>query len=173
MTGTYLQLRHGFIDSEKHVGLSSLAMFVYVCGLMYSSERRTDGRVPKGRHGRWAPHLVDDGHDIAALAGELVAAGVWSDEGDHWLIVNFLEHNRSREEIEQRKAKDRDRKRTEREKQRSVIPDADTDTDTGNPNPPALGLVTDSARSPNGHDWDNLTALQAARRQTTPPRPVA
>lgn len=142
---TFLRLKHGWVHAERYAHLGPHAMLMHLYGLSYSSQHLTDGRVPKRLRLTIAPHLAADGIDPEQVAGELVTAGVWCDEGDHWLIPSFLEHNRSRAEVEEVRALDRERKRKERTS-RDQIPDNRESIVTPD------GVPADSGRSPSGQD---------------------
>lgn len=126
---TFLKLHHGFLDHEKHAELSNAALMLHISGLMYSSERLTDGRLSKSPAVRlgWSARLVAEGHDVAALAVELIDAGVWVEWPDRYEIVNYSRYNRTRQQVDTQRERDKRRKRSQREKD---LPNTDTDTDT-------------------------------------------
>lgn len=155
---TFLKLHHGFLDHEKHAELSNDALMLHISGLMYSSERLTDGRLSKAPAVRlvWSARLAAGGADVDRLICELIDAGVWVEWPDRYEISKFADHNRTRAQVDEHRASDRRRKRAQREK---TNPSSDTDTDTE--------VRCDSERIPNGvtagHSSDNVTSLRAAR----------
>jgi len=113
---SYLKLDHQFFKSPKHAGLSDLAVLMHVTGIHYASDSVTDGYLPKRPASLWAMHLVESGRDIQAIVDELVAAGLWADAGDSWHIVNYLDWNWSKEQIEERSRRKADNQRAYRER---------------------------------------------------------
>jgi len=128
---TWTKFDHGFLHHEKYAALTAAALMLHMCGVMHSSEHLTDGRVPKARsiRGAYAGHLIADGQDVDKLAQELIDAGVWDDWPHHWEILGYLEHNRSKTEVDALKAANRRRQAKFRAKKST--PTTATDTDTG------------------------------------------
>lgn len=126
---TFLKLHHGFLEHEKHAELSREALLLHISGLMYASRELTDGRLSKGIAPKavWAAWLT--GCDIDALAGELIDAGVWENWPNHYLIVNYTDHNRTKEQVDHQKALRAERNRRYNSKRNEEEPSTDTDTD--------------------------------------------
>lgn len=147
---TFLKLHHGFLEHEKHADLSREALLLHISGLMYASRELTDGRLSKGRVPRavWSAWVSD--LDVDALATELIDAGVWENWPGHFQIVNYVEHNNTRQQVEEARAADRERKRLAREKAKAGKGlnrvETDTETETGIP----ATVHEDSDRSPVG-----------------------
>lgn len=125
---TFLKLHHGFLEHEKHAHLTNDALLLHISGLMFASERLTDGRLPKAPAVRiaWSARLVAEGCDIDQLIVELVDAGIWLEYPDRWEIVNYADHNRTKDQVDAIREANRNRKR----KQRSEPSETDTDTET-------------------------------------------
>jgi hypothetical protein len=67
------------------------AMWLWMRGMCYSSRHLTDGFIPAG--------LADSDED-ERLAGLLCEAGLWHKNPAGWEIHDFLEWNRSKEQVE-------------------------------------------------------------------------
>lgn len=85
--------------NPKMAGVSIAAVGLWVEAGAWASASQTDGQVLK----RLLRVLHPDASE--KLADELVAAGLWEDQGDHWQIHDFLEYNPPREEVEAKKAR--------------------------------------------------------------------
>lgn len=85
--------------NPKMAGVSIAAVGLWVEAGAWASASQTDGQVLK----RLLRVLHPDASE--KLAEELVAAGLWEDQGDHWQIHDFLKYNPPREEVEAKKAR--------------------------------------------------------------------
>ena len=85
--------------NPKMAGVSIAAVGLWVEAGAWASASQTDGQVLK----RLLRVLHPDASE--KLAEELVAAGLWEDQGDHWQIHDFLDYNPPREEVEAKKAR--------------------------------------------------------------------
>lgn len=83
-----------FPDHPKVVAAGGDAAWLYVCGLCYCGRHLTDGRIPKP-----AVPRLSDRRSPGRLAARLVAAGLWHDEGDHYRVHDWEEHNMAAEAI--------------------------------------------------------------------------
>jgi hypothetical protein len=92
---------------EDH-GLSRDARLLYLEGLVHCSTALTDGAI------RVRLARISDAPDPEAAAGELVACGAWERQPTGFLVADYQEHNRSREEIELARAAASERKRRSR-----------------------------------------------------------
>lgn len=99
-TRTYIRLADDLPENPKIVSAGESAEILYIRALAYCSRNLTDGRVPKAI----VPRLVTSTSRRRAKA--LVENKLWEDHGAYYLIPDYLEHQRSRSEIEaQREAK--------------------------------------------------------------------
>ena len=151
---TFLKLHHGFLDHEKHAELTNSALLLHISGLMYASDRLTDGRLPKAPAVRiaWSARLVAEGCDTDALIRELIDAGVWVEYPDRWEIVNYARHNNTKAQVDAIRESDRARKQKQRAKK---PPETQLETETDGhpesrpesrrdiPSEPALRAVPD------------------------------
>lgn len=83
-----------FPDHPKAVGLPLDAAGLWLCGLCYANRQRTDGHVPRGVAARFGAGAAD------AAVRALVDAGLWIEDAAGWRIHDYLDYQRSREEIE-------------------------------------------------------------------------
>lgn len=84
--------------NRKMAGVSLAAVGLWVEGGSWASGAQTGGTIPK--------QLLRLLHVESSekLADELVAAGLWEDEGDQWRIHDFFDYNPTAKEIEDLKA---------------------------------------------------------------------
>lgn len=97
-----------------------LAASLNLAALAYCAEQLTDGFVPYGVAPILAAPMQNytlvteeaiyepDPHGWAALPDELVEAGLWEKVTGGWLIVNYLDHQPSREQVEARRERARE-----------------------------------------------------------------
>ena len=90
---TYIKLDDAFHLHPKVVRLSDAAYRLYVGMLCYCSSQLTDGIVPA-----MAIHSLHQRH--RKPLEELQAAGLVDASGDAWAVHDYLQHQRSRAEIE-------------------------------------------------------------------------
>lgn len=96
VTGYY---RHPKLLHANSVSGGELAETLWVRGLDYVNEHRTDGQVPAG-----IPAMLTPSKTAARIKG-LVTAGLWIPDGDAgWRYHDYLEWNRSAEQLEARAA---------------------------------------------------------------------
>ena len=90
---TWTKLSDDFADDCDQ--LSSDAFRLHVEGLIRSNRKLLDLRLDKTQLRRWAWNI-----GLAEIAvKELVEAGWWSDEGDHYLIRHHACYQRTREQV--------------------------------------------------------------------------
>lgn len=145
------KVRRAWRQSRASIGL-------YAMALTYSAQHETDGRIEA-----WWVEEVLPGKDGATAIRALVDAGLWDENDDgSWVIHDYLEHNESRKEAEERRLRDRDRKSRGGKVSR------------GNP----TGVREDSTRIPDGFHADSernpsgVRADSGSTRARVPSRPV-
>lgn len=74
------------LTAPEMAPLSFEARWVFVAGLGYSSQYGLDGRVPKA-----SLRCLTFGDDPEEAVGELVDAGLWVDDGDHYALAETQE----------------------------------------------------------------------------------
>ncbi|MDQ6875795.1 MAG: hypothetical protein M3042_12130 [Actinomycetota bacterium] len=94
MTDT--RLPEHYLTSPGLDALTDPAHRVFVNGLMWSVTHGTDGELTR-RSLRW---LHPDPLLIGPACVELVAAGLWQEHGEGWLIVGFLDHQSAAADVQ-------------------------------------------------------------------------
>lgn len=108
---TYVRVHDGLPDHPKIAEVGGMAAWLYVSGLCYSSRHLTDGIVPVRMVGR-----LTDLPDVEALASRLLEANLWHRAqhdckecpqglGDVYIIHDYLDHQRSAQEVKELSAK--------------------------------------------------------------------
>lgn len=91
---TFAQIDDHFDDHPKYIGYSAAEMGVLACSLTFSNRHLTDGVIPKA----WVAQRF--GKDGTRAMKAFLNDGVWTEKDPkHCLIVGFLDHNPSREEV--------------------------------------------------------------------------
>jgi len=127
---TWIKIDDGFNDHPKIVGLSDLAFRVHISGLCYAGRYLTDGFVPMSIAIRLA------NNDMMAVV-DLTQVGLWIEDvqNNGFRIHDYLAHQTSKNEVEQKRATTRERQKRYRERQKAQ--------------------EKTSAESEGGDDWDN------------------
>src|SRR5688572_9546201 len=98
---TWVKLDDGFIRHRKIRQLSHRAIALHVAGLCHCAAQLTDGRIDKPD----VPMLLADARVGKSVLSELVNTGCWHDDGDHYVIHDYLEYRESRETVLGRRQK--------------------------------------------------------------------
>lgn len=99
---TWAKLDDSFPEHLKVIDLTDGAFRLYVEGLCYAARNLTDGALPKAAVRRLT------GGD--RRANELVAAGLWDEDGPGWVIHDYLDFNPSAGQVNAERAAARERK---------------------------------------------------------------
>lgn len=91
---TWIKIDDDLPDHPKVAGLTDGAFRLYLTGLCYCSRHLTDGRIPEAVTSRWGVRHAD------RAASELMSAGLWTSSADGFEVVGYLEHQRSKVEVE-------------------------------------------------------------------------
>jgi len=89
-----------FTDHEKVVGLSLAAKGLWLCGLVYSARRLTDGFVSEDVVARECYNAESDSLTWTELSNELVNAGLWERAERGFQIHDYLEYNPSKAQVQ-------------------------------------------------------------------------
>lgn len=92
---TYIKLHDGMPRHPKVTGLSDKEFRTQIEAMCYCSTYLTDGAIPYAEARKLAPPRV---------WARLVQVGLIEDTGEHYLVHDYLEHQRSAEQVEQLKA---------------------------------------------------------------------
>lgn len=82
-----------FADHPKVAGLSDQAFRLHTSGILYCAKYLTNGVVPVAQAARLTPGFKKE------HVRELITAGLWDSQGDGYHIHDYLQWNRSREQI--------------------------------------------------------------------------
>jgi hypothetical protein len=107
----WVRLDEGFADHPKIERAGPMAAWLHVVAICYCNRHLTDGRIPKAKARRLADIPTPDKHIKA-----LVDAGLWDDEGDDYIVHDFLDYQPSRADVEADRAQARDRMAKRRRK---------------------------------------------------------
>ena len=88
----YLRLSDNLDDHPKFAGLSDGAFRYWVHANLWVSRHLTDGSIPIRIASSISKHSPE-------RVRELLAAGLWHDEGDRYRVHDYLDHNASRDEV--------------------------------------------------------------------------
>lgn len=91
---SWLKLDDQLPDHPKVAGLTDGAFRLHLTALCYCSRHLTDGLVPEPMIHRWGVRHAD------RAAHELASARLWRPVEGGWLIHDYLEHQRSRADVE-------------------------------------------------------------------------
>jgi hypothetical protein len=100
---SYALLSDDALLQAEAANVSRDARLLHIEGLVYCATALTDGLVSV-RLAR-----ISDAPDPQAAADELVAAGLWSQVGNHYQIDDYLHHQPSASEVERRRSDARQR----------------------------------------------------------------
>lgn len=97
---TWVKIDDGFYDNVTNRALGAAGRDLYIAGLCFCSKGLTDGRIPKTD----VPLLLAQAQAKPAAVRKLVDAGRWTDDGDSYQVVAYLEYNPSRQRTEEQRA---------------------------------------------------------------------
>lgn len=92
---TWVRIDDQMPDHPKVAGLTSDAFRLHITGLCYASRHLTDGDIPRAMIDRWGVRHAD------RAAHELCSAGLWVEIPTGWRIHDYLEHQRSKAQVEE------------------------------------------------------------------------
>lgn len=99
LNGTFAPLDTRFDDHPKYIEYGAAEMGVIACAITHCNRMLSDGVVPKV----WPMRRF--GPEVQPVVERLVRDGIWKIRSDgNYEIVGYLDHNRSKAEIEERKA---------------------------------------------------------------------
>jgi hypothetical protein len=102
---TYFKMDDGFMRNTAMRKLGLAGRSLYLAGLCHCSRELTDGIIAK----EVVDVLVAEAQVSAKIVVLLVAHGRWVDEGDHFRVHDYLEHQRSRAQVEAERVNGRKR----------------------------------------------------------------
>ena len=120
---SWFKMDDGFPDHPSMVDMTADDGWQWVCMIAYASKYRTDGFVPRMQAYRCST-VSDAGGTLARLV-ELGRLTVDAERDGYW-VVNYLDHQRSRTEIEADQERNRERvKRYRKQKSEKVAGNGD------------------------------------------------
>jgi hypothetical protein len=148
---TWIKLHDNLWENPKIIAAGEDAALLYVQGLSYCSRNLTDGRILTA-----ALRNLTAKKEARTLARVLVREGLWIETANGWEVHDYLQHQRSREQVEREREKARIRAaasrgvrtnsgRTSAARTGTVrVPETETETETDNPTPtpPPPEIVT-------------------------------
>ena len=103
----WAKLDDQFVEHPRIVGLGDRAFRLQVAAICLANRKLTDGHIS-----------VHDGRILMATVkankrhvDELLEHGVWEENGDGWVIRDYLQWNPTAESVKERRRKDQERKR--------------------------------------------------------------
>lgn len=79
---------------------------LYALALSWAAQYETDGRVTPA----WVEDQLPDEEQRTSAVSALVNAGLWVENGNGWVIHDYLEYNPSKAEIQAKREADKQRK---------------------------------------------------------------
>ena len=141
---TWIKLDDTFFTHPKNLELlerEPMAALLHIAGLCWCSHRLTDGRVPDS-----ALHLIAaQSHTPPSLVDVLVETNLWTRHPDDrsWQIVNYLEWQESRAQVEAKRERDRLKKQRHRGSPSESPGDSPGDTSETPPSPEVRGQMAE------------------------------
>lgn len=106
---TWVKLDDGFADHPKIVRAGPTAAWLHVAALCYCARHLTDGRI--------AANKVRTLTELPRISNEirrLTATGLWTKDGDDYVIHDYLKYQPSRADVEAIRDREREKKRRQR-----------------------------------------------------------
>lgn len=107
----WVRLEDSFADHPKIERAGPLAAWLHVAALCYCARHLTDGRLPRQKASRLADIASPETH-----IDTLLRVGLWSEDGDDYVIHDYLDYQPSRADVESDRAAARDRMAKNRRK---------------------------------------------------------
>jgi len=107
---TWARLDDSFYDHPKTLRIWNRcpgAVGLHARAISWCAKHEQDGHLPAAIVESISPVQSDRDEQISALTGE----GAWHENGDGFVIHDYLDYNPSREEVASKRRKDRERKR--------------------------------------------------------------
>lgn len=113
----WVRLDDSFADHPKIERVGPVAAWLHVAALCYCARHLTDGRLPKGKAHRLADVASPEIHVDA-----LLRVGLWHEDGDDYVIHDYLDYQPARADVEADRAAARDRMAKKRQKRSPEVP---------------------------------------------------
>lgn len=103
MEAPWARIAVNFYRHPRTRRLSKDAQHLYLTSILHCVEFSTDGRFPADE----TPYLASVSRVRPTLESELLDAGLWTRQGEDFVIRDFLQHQTSRSELEARSERNR------------------------------------------------------------------
>lgn len=115
---TWIKVYNSLPAHPKIIEAGDRAAWLFICGLCYCNEHATDGKIDR----RVLPALAPGVRSPEKLAERLVRVVLWEATNCGWLVHEYLEFQRSADEIKKHRAAAADRQRRSRSRHAEVTP---------------------------------------------------
>ena len=119
---TWLKIEDTVTEHPSFAQLSPFAWTLWLHGLTYCSRNLTDGLIPQAMLTRLSALKEPE-----KACAELVDAGRWHVIEGGWRVHDYLDHQRSRREVEDERAGAKERQRRSRAKRKGVTGESQRD----------------------------------------------
>jgi hypothetical protein len=92
---TWVRLDDAFFTNSKAIAAGLHGRSLALAGICYASGNLTDGKIAKAA----LPIIAAMAGVKPNVARQVVVAGLWEEEGDHYLIHDYLKYNPSAEQV--------------------------------------------------------------------------
>lgn len=96
----WVRIDEAFADHPKIIEAGESAVCLFICGLAYCGHMLSDGVIPKRK-----ARVLYPMNDAAAAADALVRVGLWHEDGDNYVVHDYLDYQPSRAEVEEARSK--------------------------------------------------------------------
>lgn len=107
---TYIRLEDGFFRNPKARRLGKDGRALYIAGLCHCSRDLTDGVIDRDL----LPILLAEADVKPVTVALLVKTGAWVEVNGHYVVHDYLAHQRSRSSVESERERWRDAQRRHR-----------------------------------------------------------
>ena len=120
---SWFPLEETITDHPKILQAGHKGFALYVAGLCYASKHLTNGFIPMTAVSLLLPDLRAQ---VAKVAAGLVNAGLWEETSGGYQVHDYLDYQRSREQVEARRREGAARQRKLQDKRRPAVSNAVT-----------------------------------------------
>ena len=110
----WVRVSDDFADHEKFANVGPLGIAVWLAGLAYCNRNLTNGRIPRTAANRllyieglgiFTSNYSGEDAQVSDGIAELVGAGLWAEQGAHFLVHDYLDYQPSRDEVQAQREK--------------------------------------------------------------------
>lgn len=100
MAGLFVPLTVGYAEDDKIIAAGPMGELLYVRSLAFAKRARKDGWIADNQLATFAARIPG----ARRHADRLVELGLWERNGAGWYVTAWQRHNRSNDEIQQKKS---------------------------------------------------------------------